>query len=282
MSFLQEIEDGASGTDMPITTLLRKCLVLGSKLGSQMTVDWVKWELDGYPTSDAVPDYRVLPLTVKATLRDYTKQVDGWPVPPAMLGKRADELTIYHYPHGIGTIVQILEGKSDTIGFDMGNLPLYLKAQKFTQMEILNAWAETDIGKVRNILETVRTRVLMFALELSKEFPTAGEVRSNQSKDQERVTQIFNNTIYGSANVVGTATASNITLNVSHGDFASLTQTLSSHGVSPPDIKELKEALDDEPEAKSGKFGPKVASWIGGMITKAAEGTWNMATGAAG
>jgi hypothetical protein len=282
MSLIQEIEDGAAGNEMPITTLLRKCLVLAHRLGSKPAVDWIEWELNGYPQDAAVPDYRKLPLVIKANLVDLTRRATGFAIEPAYLGPDSARWTSHDYRASISAVEEVMRGAEGTVAFQMGNLSIFLQSRKFTTMEITSAWGETSSSQLKHIIETVRTRVLMFALELAKEFPTAGEIRSQQPKDQERVTQIFTNNIYGPANVVGTANASTISLNLSHGDFASLSQTLEAHGVAVPDIKDLKAALDQEPEAKSGNFGPKVATWIGGMIKKAAEGTWKMATGAAG
>ena len=96
------------------------------------------------------------------------------------------------------------------------------------------------------------------------------------------MTQIFTNNIYGPANVVGAASHSSVVLNVMQGDFASLKQTLEEHGVPLADIAELKVALDAEPTPSGNGLGPKVASWIGNMMKKAAEGTWKIATSAAG
>jgi hypothetical protein len=281
MALLQEIEDGASGDEMPLGTLLRKCLVLASRLGSQPAIDWIRWELDGYPKGTKVPDYRVLSLIIKANLIDITKRAEGWVVPTAFLGKHAADWTHAEYRHGVGSIEHFLQKSESTVQFAMGNLPLFLSSQKFTEMEITAAWGEASSSQLKHILETVRTRVLQFALDLGKEYPDAGVVKSTRAKDVERMTQIFTNNIYGPANVVGTANHSNVVLNVTQGDFASLKQTLEEHHVSAVDIGELKRALDAEPASRTRGFGPLVSSWFASMMKKAAEGTWEITTTAA-
>jgi hypothetical protein len=50
----------------------------------------------------------------------------------------------------------------------------------------------------------------------------------------------------------------------------------------PSDICELREALDAEPKSNGGGFGPEVSAWIGKMMIKAADGSWQITTGAAG
>jgi hypothetical protein len=58
--------------------------------------------------------------------------------------------------------------------------------------------------------------------------------------------------------------------------------TLQEHGVSGTDTKELKSALDAEPTPAANGFGPNVAAWMGKMVGKAVEGSWKIATSAAG
>jgi AbiTii len=109
MTLLQEIEDGASGDTMPLGTLLRKCLVLTSRLGSQPATEWINWELDGYPNGTEVPDYRKLSLIIKANLIDFAKKAEGFTVPPAFLGEHAENWTCIQYRNGVGAIEHFLE-----------------------------------------------------------------------------------------------------------------------------------------------------------------------------
>jgi hypothetical protein len=98
------------------------------------------------------------------------------------------------------------------------------------------------------------------------------------------VTQIFNTTVYGgTANLVGTANASVIKFNMNVKDFSSLEAVLRDHGVAEPELTDLRDAVQSEQELKPGqRFGPKVSAWIGKMVGKAADGTWNIALEAAG
>ena len=159
MTLLQEIEDGASGDGMSLGTLLHKCLVLASRLGSQPAIDWIEWELNGYPEDATLPDYRMLSLIIKANMVDFGKQVTGWSVPPAFLGKDSDLWTKLRYRNSVVSIEHLLRNTEATVHFQMGNLPLFLSSQKFTDMEITSAWGETSASQLKHILETVRTRV---------------------------------------------------------------------------------------------------------------------------
>jgi hypothetical protein len=133
----------------------------------------------------------------------------------------------------------------------------------------------------------VRNRTLDFALALWKEQPAAGERAGGTSEriEASRVTQIFNTVVYGgSAQLVGTATGSTVSVTIGAKDFSSLERVLRENGVADLDIAELRVAVDAEPELapNKGGFGPKVASWIAQMMRKAAEGSWGAGVGAAG
>jgi hypothetical protein len=127
---------------------------------------------------------------------------------------------------------------------------------------------------------------LDFSLAIWKESPDAGDTSVTAGKNIEaaKVTQIFNTTVYGgAANLVGSATESQITFNVTTNDFASLENVLRANSVSEQDITDLKAALEGDPPAKSaGRFGPKVSRWVAKMVGKACDGSWGIAIGAAG
>jgi hypothetical protein len=271
-TLLEEIIEGASGT-MPLATLLRKCLTLVTRLKSQSAIEWIKWELGGYPQQGAeLPDYRKLSLVIKANLIDLMMKADGWTVPPEYLGKDAQAWTSYDCRDGIAAIEHLIESNTPTIHLRMRNLHAFLVSKNITDMEIVSAWGELSSSRLKHILDTVRTRVLEFALELEEMYPDASAVKSATPADSKAVDQIFINHIYGPANVVGTASQSNIVLNVTKGDFASLERVLSEQGISSSDIRTLKAALDAEPTPPAKGFGPRVAAWIGSIMKKTAEG----------
>lgn len=282
MSLLQEIVAGASGDQMPTSTLLRKCMVLAAKLDSKPAAEWVEWELNGYPADVPVPDYRHFSMLIKVNMMDITKQANGWVVPPEFLDANGKKFTQHQYRDSIGEIEEYLAKGEATLSFQVGNLVGYLMSQKFTEMTILAAWCEISAGKVKHITDSVRTRILKFALDLEKAFPEAAKEDNSMPQKSDRVNQIFNTTIYGPANVVGAANNSNVSVSVKTRDFLSLANALRGSGIDESDIVALQKAVEFESPSSVGKVGPKVAEWIGKMVSKAADGTWTIGTGAAG
>ena len=60
MSLLREIQNAAVDKDADIPTILRKCKVLAARLGNDQFKQWVEYELNGYPSKDVLPKYRIL------------------------------------------------------------------------------------------------------------------------------------------------------------------------------------------------------------------------------
>lgn len=199
--------------------------------------------------------------------------------------KRAYER--YESRESIATIEAMLSKANGTVQVTTQLLAVAIGTKLYPNYDCLQAWAEFSTQHLVELLNSVRNRILDFALALWKEAPSAGETQkdsTSSSPDVNRVTQIFHTTVYGgAANLVGTASGSAISFNVGTKDFSSLERVLLASGVSTNDVGALKTALESDPPPTAPEtFGPKVSSWIGQMIGKAAAGGWGIGIGAAG
>jgi hypothetical protein len=289
VTLLEDIQSSAIDSKSDLAMLLRKCKLLGARLGSQPLEDWLLWESNGYPDDVSVPQYRVWPLQVKGHFFG-----PGWsgvknaPIPHACLPENWRKWRQhYEYRQSIASVEAMLSKDGQgTIRVSTGDLALILGTNVYEYQNCVQAWAEFGRSHLVELLNSVRNRILDFALALWKEAPGAGEIGINTASTMEpnRVTQIFNTIVYGgSANLVGTSNASSIEFNIGVKDFSALEQILIENGITQDDISELQAALDADPTpSTSGKFGPNVASWIAKMVGKAADGGWNISLGAVG
>jgi hypothetical protein len=284
---LDEIQSAAIDASSDLGTLLRKCKVLAASLDSRPLEQWVLWEANGYPEDAELPDYRLLPMTLKGRFQSASHSGNGVVIPHACLPANVkDDLRYYNSRESI-TVIQSLISKGDEghIIIPYSNLPLMVQGRAYPGMNCYEAWGEVSPASMLGAANVVRNRILDFVLALRKELPDMGENSSDKevaSISEERVTQIFLTVNGDHANVVGHAVNSPVTFNILPKDFKSLASALSEKGLAPADIAELEAALDTDPEPSERKFGPKVAGWIGQMMKKAADGTWKIALGAAG
>lgn len=288
MTLLEEIQAEAIDSGSDIGAILRKCKLLAARLGSKPLEDWLLWESNGYPSNVEVPDYRIWPLDLKGNFSGpFGTGLKNAPIPYITLPEGSREfLEKYKCTQSVAAIEAILRGKTmETLYVPTGDLPVVLGTKVYKNMNCLQAWGEFGTTHLIELLNTVRNRVLDFSLALWKEVPSAGELAGSSNRiGPEKVTQIFNTTIYGGvASVIGAAYDSTLLLTISANNFSSLEKALLQSGIQKNDVNELKAAVDSEDIPKEkGKFGEKVVSWIEKMKKKAIDGSWNISLGAAG
>ncbi|KAA3507690.1 hypothetical protein [Agrobacterium rosae] len=290
MGLLLEIQNDAVAATSPVTPLLRKCMILAARMNSDLLEDWVRYELQGYPDCAEVPDYRVMELRFRGTfVGSYGRQLTNVPVPPYVVEAVTKNENFSRFlcrqsvsEMSFGDHVK----PSGVMRVNLDNLGLLLNGKVYEGYNILSFWGEVPTMSVLGIVDAVKTRVLDFALMLGKKFPVAGEIGGMTIKDEDtkkEVSQIFNNSIYGSVGIVGNSNHSTVNIQINSGNFNDLSNTLSSNGVTEADITELRTILDDEHAIGADKqFGPGVKGWLGKMVGKAASGAWNVGIGAGG
>ena len=70
---------------------------------------------------------------------------------------------------------------------------------------------------------------------------------------------------------------------VPQGDFEALKEQLVSIGVSDEAVLELRQAIEADGPPKDDKtFGRRVSAWVGRMVARAAEGSWQVSLATAG
>jgi hypothetical protein len=153
-------------------------------------------------------------------------------------------------------------------------------------MNCLSAWQVISRGAMVGLLDTVRNRVLNFALEIESAAPDAGESLSGKpALSNERVNQVFSTVILGGTNVItagSSGTAVQMTVGVQTGDLASLVRHLSQFGVADEDTRDLIQAVEADPKPTGeDRFGPRISGWFGKMVSKAASGTWQVGSAVA-
>ena len=266
--------------------MLRQCKLLSARLGSRPLDQWLLLESNGYPRDVPVPDYRIWSLSLKGHFAGpFGSGLRNAPIPLATLPSEArDAYEHFEYRASVASVEAGLEVASGPLQVSTGDLAMILGMKVYQGQNCVQAWAEFSPAHLVELLNTVRNRVLDFAVAVWKDSPKAGESGTDKAGlNADRITQIFNTTVHGgSANLVGSAVSSSIAFNIRTGDFGSLERALVEKGVSPQDVAELKTAISLEPSPSNNKVGPKVSAWIASMMGKAASGTWEIGLAAAG
>ncbi len=290
MSLLREIQDAAINSDTPITDLLRRCKILAARLGNEELARWADQELEGYETQEDLPNYRILSVSSYGHFSGpFGSGLRNALIPPISVPEDFREIveTAYIFDP-IGSLAEGLAGEgTDTLRSEWpANMVAIVGSKIYRNMTCLSAWRLIPRGSLMRILDTVRNRVLGFALAIEAELPGGSEASLEESTiSEEKVSQVFQTHIYGDVGSLAQASSGFAQIGevrIGRNDFDSLKGFLTKYHVEDVDIEDLKEALDaDANDGISDRIGPQSSSWIGNMIEKSSSGAWSVAVSVA-
>ncbi|MBD2784825.1 abortive phage resistance protein [Xenorhabdus sp. DI] len=282
-----KLQDMASSSSTDVGELLSRAKMISVKLGLKDISEWIEHELNGYPSIDVLPSYRILK---HAPIKAFNPYI-GWI--PTQLGNLENSnaelyemLTTVHINNPVSMLTEF--SKSDTILHS--DLPPFMATllQKTSGLDFRVAWC-INPAQIINVFSNIKSRILDWALLLeSKNILGEGLLFSSEEKN-EAIGMTVNNTnnFHGNVNNAGTIGAGNTgdihqQNTITAGDFDSLERQLKDYGVEDNDISELKEIVQNSPNPiSSDNFGDKIGGWIGNMIGKAYSGSLKIAGTAA-
>lgn len=275
---VEQLQEEALDSTKPITDLLRKALVVAKKLSIEDFEKWVTAELNGYNvTKIEPPEYRKVAGEIKAY-----NPYNNFHMPIIVEDtKVASVLQCRYLLFPISVMQGFLDDKtrnSDTLLVSFNH-----EAEKYL-CDGAN-WVKPklyiSVKSIAAIVDNVRNTVLQWALKLEQE-GIIGEGMSFSEKEKEKA--LASPTVHIAGNFQGIlgsvnngTVMQNLNMTVKKEDFGSLSDFLSSNGISKEDLSKLQKAIkaDSIPESES-KFGERVSGWIGDMIKKAASGVWQI------
>jgi hypothetical protein len=268
MALLDDIIEAATDDKVPIGNLLRKCLVLEHQLKNEKFKVWLDKELDGYSKEEELPSYRVFhAISYGHFIGSFGRQLHNQPLSLHVLEKK-DYERMSKCP--LNQPASAYERRPDDTSDAQlpWNPALTTKYQtKFFQdsdMVLNRAWQLLPGSVLVALLESVRNRVLRFALDMKDQIgPDAPTVEEIPPATIER--SVVNHIYAG--NVLIAAHAENVSqlaqTTIAAGDDAALRHALKQLGVTDEGIKQLEDDMKTEKES----FGPRVKKWLGNMAS---------------
>lgn len=202
MSLLRDIQSAAISSSVPLPTLLRQCKILAARLGNAEFKNWVDDELEGYSGKETLPSYRILHVHSKGHfLGPFQSQFRNADIPllciPEEYREGLEVSKVRISVAAIESLVSKSEGGSASEPWDP-SLVAIVGQGIYQGMNCVQAWNVIPMNSLVAVLDSVRTRVLNFVLDIEAEDPDAGEAPINSNPvPPERVQQIFNTNIYG-------------------------------------------------------------------------------------
>lgn len=171
MDMLRQIQADLLKQDVPLSTTLRKAKVLASQLRSDELRNWVSQELDGYKSSNELPDYRVIPTGCVGKWTNGYRMITNHAVP---LMRIDDEnlkkhwLTTFYLYDGIRTVEELATGQERhfILPSDITVLVNHFVSEHgsgFVELEYV-----VGTHTFEQVLDTVKNRLLDFVLKLDE------------------------------------------------------------------------------------------------------------------
>lgn len=278
-----QLQELASDSGHDISDLLRKALMVATKLNLPEFREWILAELNGYAgaSRENLPAYR----TIQGDLRVQNPYHGLQPffVPQELY----ETLTTINITESVASIRELASGtQPGHIVFQFSPEQERILMSMQQSIAPLRPLRVVGANRLLTIVNTVRTRILEWALSLEAE-GIQGDGLSFSPSEKQAAMHSQNIRIENFQGILGNVEGSSVTqANTQHitaSDFSSLARYLVSQGVRDAEIQELELAVRDDPEPSRGKgFGPKVSAWVGKMVSLAASGGWEISMATAG
>jgi hypothetical protein len=290
LKLLNEIIETLSSQNGSLIDALLKTKVLLHKIGHKELIEWVNNELNGYPTSGEVPEYRILPANVLANMANMAYEAKSHPIPLHHLEEKHRKwLESIYFHHSLAVLEKLGE---DTDGHLQFQIPMEfngLLGKKLANgFEIQRAWRAISVADISQIFVQVRSRLLDFVLELQdqigEDIPD-GEIK--QRANSIDAPGLFHNAMFGDNTtiIVGDHNSQKVKNSIIKNDFDSLAEQLTQHNVDNASIVELQQAIHNDQncsELKEQKLGSNVKEWMKTMLSKVVDGIWEIEIATAG
>ncbi len=270
-----ELQRLSSEGNCPIDELLRKSLIVSSKLQIADFTHWIRSELDGYMDKD-VPDYRIVQSSLKAL-----NPVTGIHMPIfSDVPGRGDEFSRALIGTPIGELHVLTQSTSKFFQIPLPNA-VQRRLHRSCDMPVpMECHLHVSRNAVFGIIDAVRNTIFNWSLQLEQKGILGDGMRFTPEEKALAMTSqnIHINSFQG---ILGDVSESTVTqtleMSVTAGDLKSLQQILTEAGISLEDIQQLMVALEADPKPKAAsELGPKVSAWIGNMMSKAVSGGWKV------
>lgn len=182
------------GEDKSIKGILLKSQIVASKLNNEELKTWIENEQNGYKDAENLPAYRILNATVKGDISiPYRGLVTNYTIPGGIYDDPIIEdcMSKVRIIHSLSEIETIYNNKKN--GNISTNLPAmaYDEVNKHISGNVLTLKQEFPVSSLIQIVNTFKSKLLSFFLELDKEIGFG--IDFSKIEGQNKLNQIMNN-----------------------------------------------------------------------------------------
>ncbi|WP_352338599.1 hypothetical protein [Psychrobacter sp. 16-MNA-CIBAN-0192] len=273
---IKELIKDISYDKISLNQALTRAKLIAYKIDNDDFIGWINKELNGYDDSDIIPEYRVLYCDIVATVEYPYHSTRLIPVDLTNFDKSiGGGFYKFEYKLSISNVEQNLENvkhSNEQHGYIDFPIEVVRDICKLVRQNNISAVSrKIQFGKLYNILNMTKQKLLDTLLELNKAFPNLEDEYMNNDDNKEIANQIVTN-IYGNNASSNVGVGQNFTQGISNSYTEKVEQVLNDLrqlGVPNEDINELEDIINSEPD--KNKLGTKFLAWSSALMTKAVE-----------
>lgn len=272
---IKELIKDISYDKISLNQALTRAKLIAYKIDNEEFISWISKELNGYDDLDTVPEYREFYCEMFAKVQNPYSGSKNVAIDLTEIDERIDG-NLYNYVHmaGILNIEQnIIDAKdaNEQYGYIYFPIEIVRDVRRiFEREDIIAVRRRIVFGRLHNILNMTKQKLLDTLLELNKAFPNLEDEYMNDDK-KDTASQIITN-IYGNNASSNVGVGQNFTQGISNSYTEKVEQVLNDLrqlGVPNEDINELESIINNEPD--KNKLGAKFLVWSSALMTKAVE-----------
>lgn len=188
---------------LDLESALKQLKLLLIDLNKQELVDWVNYELQGYPENVELPSYRLYGGNLKGTFLNYNTKCSNVPIPlrndiPEVIKECTEKV---HFRESISSLKR-LQSADGRVNLSIpGNLlPSIQGCAAVSMTYLMSACIEVSDIAVTEIISTVENKIMDILIALEAEFGVLDsldiDLSGTKDKDIEKTRQIICNIIY--------------------------------------------------------------------------------------
>jgi hypothetical protein len=214
-TLLQTIEDEATSSAVPVSTVLRRAQVLAFRVQHDPLKEWTTKELDGYRHTDNLPAYRYIgrgQIPVKGEIFTGGALARNVPLAPSDLDALGPVNAAMVSKHLFETLlIRPISEYELLLATGNHEFPMPWTGDEVRLVAMLwpgliNAARMIPANAIASLIDQVRNRILTFSLEIEQQDPDAGEAEPGAPPIPETtISNIFHNTIVGDHAVISAA-----------------------------------------------------------------------------
>ncbi len=180
-----------------LESLLKQLKLLLVDLGKEELVDWVNYEIEGYPANANLPEYREYPGILKGTFLNYHTQCSNVPIPlkpnsPEVVKECTSKVS---FREGVTALKKLQTSNGKISASIPGDLLFSIQKYSAVSMTYLMSADIVVSDTIPNsILSTIENKAMDILILLEKEFGCLDDLSIDISeRDEKEIEQIANN-----------------------------------------------------------------------------------------